>query len=166
MEERVMPSFSNYAILEDGSVRCLVGSQYNKIGDLLKPVTNKRGYLYYNLRVNGKNQIMRAHQLVALAFIGPRPEGQEVRHLDGNKLNNHFSNLCWGTHRENMGDAALQGSLKGEKSGAAKLTDDLVRQIKIWGIEGKTRKQIADIVGIHNSGISRILTGKIWKHVK
>jgi hypothetical protein len=44
------------------------------------------------------------HHLVAAAFLGPRPLGQEIRHLDGNKENSRPSNLAYGTHAENMAD--------------------------------------------------------------
>ena len=42
------------------------------------------------------------HLLVALAFIGPRPEGYELDHIDGDKTNNRPENLEYVTHAENM----------------------------------------------------------------
>jgi hypothetical protein len=43
------------------------------------------------------------HRLVAAAFCHrQRPEQLVVNHKDGNKLNNHYSNLEWVTHSENM----------------------------------------------------------------
>lgn len=50
------------------------------------------------------------HILVAEAFLGPRPEGQEIRHLDGNSLNNYASNLAYGTRSENILDAVRHGT--------------------------------------------------------
>jgi hypothetical protein len=32
-----------------------------------------------------------------------------MRHLDGDKLNNHRTNLCWGTQAENMRDVVAHG---------------------------------------------------------
>lgn len=43
------------------------------------------------------------HRLVAAAFCHrQRPDQLVVNHKDGNKLNNHYSNLEWVTHSENM----------------------------------------------------------------
>jgi hypothetical protein len=48
------------------------------------------------------------HQLVMLAFVGPCPEGEEVRHLDGSR-GNTLTNLRYGTRRENAQDALAHG---------------------------------------------------------
>jgi len=47
--------------------------------------------------------------MMMLAFIGPRPDGLETRHLDGNPTHNHLSNLAYGTHRENALDMIRHG---------------------------------------------------------
>ncbi len=49
------------------------------------------------------------HFLVAEAFISPRPPGQEVRHLDGTRTNNVWTNLAWGTTAENAQDTLRHG---------------------------------------------------------
>ena len=36
------------------------------------------------------------------AFVGPRPEGNEVLHLNGNPSDNRLENLKYGTRRENI----------------------------------------------------------------
>jgi len=42
------------------------------------------------------------HTLVACAFLGPRPEGLEIDHIDRNKLNNRANNLRYVTHEDNQ----------------------------------------------------------------
>lgn len=54
----------------------------------------------------------RVHNLVTLAFLGPRPDGQETRHLDGDKTNNVLSNLAYGTPKQNMEDSRRLGLLR------------------------------------------------------
>ena len=44
------------------------------------------------------------HVLVAQAFLGSRPEGMHVCHIDGDKTNNNLSNLKYGTPKENWQD--------------------------------------------------------------
>lgn len=42
------------------------------------------------------------HRLVALAWCEKKDGCNEVDHIDGNKLNNHYANLEWVSHEENM----------------------------------------------------------------
>ena len=49
------------------------------------------------------------HRLVALTFL-PNPDNKRtVNHKDGNKLNNHVSNLEWATYQENNKHAISTG---------------------------------------------------------
>lgn len=59
---------------------------------------------------NSVPRMMLVHRLVALAFIGPCPEGQQVRHRDGNRLNPVLSNLMYGTKAENTFDSIGHGT--------------------------------------------------------
>ena len=45
---------------------------------------------------------LRCHTLVCTAFHGPRPEGCECDHIDGNKLDWSANNLRWVTKEENI----------------------------------------------------------------
>lgn len=49
------------------------------------------------------------HELVAEAFLGLRPPGCEVNHIDTDKHNNHVDNLEWLTKLENIQHAARLG---------------------------------------------------------
>jgi hypothetical protein len=79
-------------------------------GGLLKQNVGTNGRLEVNLTRNGQQKVHRVHSLVAEAFLGPRPTGMEVRHLDGNATNNSAGNLAYGTHAENMDDMRRHGS--------------------------------------------------------
>lgn len=62
-------------------------------------------YKRVNLRrPDGGREIVDIHVLMALAFIGPRPEGQEVRHLNGNPYDNRLANLAYGTRSDQRRD--------------------------------------------------------------
>lgn len=63
------------------------------------------------------------HRLVAAAFIGPRPEGKEVNHKDGNRRHNAVSNLEYCTRSENIRHAGKIRLLKSAKGGRRVLPD-------------------------------------------
>lgn len=79
-------------------------------GKMMKCHPDRNGYLYVNLRCDGKSVRWYVHRLVLQAFEGDGPEGYEVRHLDGDKTNNHISNLRYGTRSENMLDRVRHGT--------------------------------------------------------
>jgi len=63
--------------------------------------SEQNGYPRVALCKDGKGKNFKVHKLVALTFLGPRPEGQEVMHLDGNKKNPELPNLRYGSRKCN-----------------------------------------------------------------
>lgn len=95
-------NYPNYSIDENGTVKSVYVSK------TLKPRTAGRGYFCYQLRnENGvKNEYI--HRLVAQTFI-PNPLNlPQVDHIDGNKSNNHVSNLRWVSNQTNMTAAGFE----------------------------------------------------------
>ena len=90
-----------YYVNSDGDIKSTKGLQER----LLKQRVNKNGYKQVNLtqRIGRKQTLTVAvHKLVALAFLtkAPRPNGRakacsQIRHIDGDKLNNSIANLKW-----------------------------------------------------------------------
>jgi len=78
-------------------------------GHILKPGRMPKGYLFVNLSVHGNTKREYVHRLVAVAFNGPRPEGMQCRHLDGDFDRNVPANLAWGTSSENKFDTVRHG---------------------------------------------------------
>jgi hypothetical protein len=80
-------------------------------GELIpKPAAN--GYLRVYVPKRGKKKV---HQLVAAAFLGPRPPGMVTRHADGIKEHVALSNLCYGTNKDNSQDAVRHGTIFNSK---------------------------------------------------
>lgn len=69
------------------------------IGDL-SPKKDRSGY--YKVSCTSRRGAITIHELVMLAFVGPRPNGMEIDHIDRNKNNNRLENLRYVTHKENM----------------------------------------------------------------
>lgn len=53
------------------------------------------------------------HCLVAEAFLGPRPPGNDVRHKNDNGLDNRAVNLEYGSRSQNMLDVWRTGKYRG-----------------------------------------------------
>jgi hypothetical protein len=86
------------------------GRRYRYAGAILNPTADSNGYPTVKIGAVGKPRTRRVHELVATAFLGPRPPGTEVCHEDGNPGNNRSANLHFGTHRENMRDMSRHGT--------------------------------------------------------
>lgn len=78
------------------------GNFCNNRGRLLKCNINARGYLYCNISTKGKVTKVKIHRLVAKYFVTNLDNDNTVNHIDGDKMNNHHTNLEWMTLRENM----------------------------------------------------------------
>jgi len=107
-----------YEVSSNGKVRTLErewrsGINYDlvrKVIPKIKSQTKDRyGYWRVTLSKQGKKKRQCVHQLVCKAFHGPPKEGMQVRHLDGDKNNNDYNNLCWGTAKENIEDRTKHG---------------------------------------------------------
>lgn len=86
-------------------------SDLGRVARLLKTDTpSKRGYARVNIKNRfGVNVVRLVHQLVLEAFVGPRPPGALTRHINDDGMDNRLTNLRWGTTRENVEDAFLNG---------------------------------------------------------
>lgn len=128
---------------------------------------NALGYKRVILQSNGESRYARVHRLVAMAFIpNDRPEAVYVNHLDGDKQNNRLSNLEWCTPLENTRHSVAIGTFPfGEAHGASKLKVEQVHRIRALRAEGRTLRGIADEIGISDTAVFRIVSGKTWTRV-
>lgn len=69
---------------------------------LLTPSLEKKGYLKIRITKNNKLCSFKIHRLVASHFIYNEFNLEQVNHIDGNKSNNHYTNLEWVSNRENI----------------------------------------------------------------
>lgn len=90
--------------------------------------------IYVGERGAARKKAMSVAHLIALAWIGPKPEGHCVAFKDKDRSNLHADNLCWMPTLKAMGHYQKRG----ESHAAAKLTADQVTA---------ARREVADAVG-------------------
>lgn len=172
---RVIHGYHRYAIDENGTVLsiCLKGSNKYTVLSWSKArcaaiCKDNHGYKLVVLHggETGKKRTAHIHALVLEVFVGPRPDGLECRHIDGNKLNNHISNLAWGTRIENEQDKFSHGtSSRGEGNASAKLTNTDVLDIRKRVANGERYHSIADAFNVSIASICLIANRNTWKHI-
>lgn len=165
---RTVPGYPAYEVSVDGVVRRCQGFRCRRAHRVLVPFIRPNGYAQVILYRDGRRQRFGVHQLVALAFLGLKPSPlHEVAHLDGQRLNNHVSNLAWLLHSENERHKDLHGTrLRGSQIGNAKLTEAqvvLIRQALAVGIR---QCALAQTYGVSDSTVSLIARAKTWRHVQ
>ena len=77
-------------------------------GRILRPGPNLTGHV--TVAIGRKSRLV--HALVAEAFLGPRPQGKEVLHLNHKPSDNRLENLRYGTRSENLKMDYANGSRK------------------------------------------------------
>jgi hypothetical protein len=151
-EWRQVPSFPDYIVSDMGRIR------HKRVNaPILKGSFDKDGY--HQVCLNART--VRVHSAVCQAFHGPRPNGLQAAHLDGNNRNNRADNLAWVTPRENNAHKALHGTYpSGERHPRARLAAKQVEAIR--AAVGVSTRKLAAEYGVNQSHIVRIRTGSSW----
>jgi hypothetical protein len=150
--------YGNYFVSAEGHV--FSKPRPKTKGGLLKPTSAVGGYLRVTLTQGNAKKLSLVHGLVADAFIGKRPNGCEVAHLNGNPSDNRATNLCYKTKTENERDKATHGTLlRGENTPSRKLSWDQVCEIRQRNASQGT---LAERFSVARSTIQRIQSGQYW----
>lgn len=146
-----------------------------KTGKTISANKDKRGYFMVNTSSHEGNKGRLVHQLVALTYLGlpSGPIGKtkgsyQVDHIDGDKSNNHYSNLEWVTVEENVRRAVAMGKFnhgktRGINSPNSFLTNQLVEEIRIKASKGKRLEELSQEYNICIDSIKRIVKGQSYK---
>jgi hypothetical protein len=118
----------------------------------MAPASQKSGHLFVALEGGCPRKLHRIHRLVAAAFIGPCPKGQQVRHLDGKPWNNVMGNLAYGTPTQNRLDMRLHGTARrGLNNHFGKYSDEVICEAIRLRASGMTCLRVAQLTGITKS---------------
>jgi len=97
-----------YLISNHGRVKS-INFNNEKHSQLIKQSASKKGYLRVRINKENKRYTLNVHRMVATAFI-PNPDNKpQINHSDGNKKNNHTTNIEWSTNQENQDHARKNG---------------------------------------------------------
>jgi hypothetical protein len=138
-----------------------------------KPTITRYGYATTTFHKTGggsnpKPYKFFVHRLVAITYLEPVNGKQFVNHKDGDKLNNHVSNLEWCTHQENARHAlgmGLRTPPTGERHGMSRFTEDNIRAIRKLYSQGVKSPALAHKFKSSNGHILKIVNRELWKHV-
>lgn len=162
-EMRSMPGYPNYLVSDTGQI-------YSKrvgVWWRLKSSRASGKYLHVGLSRNGKVSNVSVHVCVLRAFRGPRPEGQQCRHLNGNMLDNNLTNLCWGTPAENVADTERHGrTRRGDQINTTKLTPEKVKEIRRLRALGVPCSQVAKRFDISISHAHSVGRFQKWRYIR
>lgn len=163
-----------YEISSSGRVRRVLRSSGTQAGRILRPqYRNPHGYPCVVLYRNQKARCCFLHHLVAAAFFGPRPPGNEVNHKDGNKRNSNVINLEYVSPSQNRKHAVDTGLLyvpperraRGQKIGVSKLDPGKIEAILKEHEEGVHVVTLAHRYGVSRQTIWKITSRRTWKEV-
>ncbi len=128
------------------------------------------GYHPITLCKNGVVKKTRIHRLVAQMFVENPHQRTNINHKDGNKINNHYTNLEWVTPKQNSDHAWKMGLIgknhtRGEKHPSSKLTWSKVNKIRNLYPTGKyTTRKLAEMFGLKGHGsILSVIHYRTWK---
>jgi hypothetical protein len=167
---RDVPGYEGaYQVSDLGRVRSLTRniqvSRYGKLyvvtrrGRVLSPRTHPSGHLTVELGKRGGTQCI--HALVLKAFVGPRPAGEETRHLDGNAQNNRLDNLEYSTPSRNQQDKKWHKGAANYVLRPAEVLD-IKQRLKAGG---QTQRELAKEFGVSDCTISAIKIGRVHRDV-
>jgi hypothetical protein len=162
-----------YSVSDAGRVRYEEdrgGRHRVRRGDMVAQATGTDGYLILSLARVGEREgrVTRpVHALVAEAFLGPRPAGAQVNHLNGCKTDNAVENLEWTSPGENIRHSIerLGRDLRGVRSASAKLAEEQVLDLRARAARGETFKDLGRAFGLTNVGAAKVARGESYANV-
>lgn len=173
---KVIPDWPKYEASSLGRIR------RSETRLVLRLNKNPKGYQIIGLSNNGKRSTVTVAKAVASAFIGPRPDGLQINHIDGVKTNNRPENLEYCTATENNRHAFRLGLNRGgkyhgththperrpfgERQGLSVLTEAQVVEIRQKYQPGKVGyKTLAVEYGVDKQTVCHVIRRRTWKHI-
>lgn len=157
-----------YYVDDEGNIWKNVYGQENRQIRMVKPSTHRQtGRVYFTMTFEGITKSVLVNRMVAIALLPNPMNHPDVNHLDGNKANNHPSNLEWASRSENEKHAFRTGlkATRGSQNSNAKLTAADVLAIRQKAADGASNAVIAKEYGVSPATIQAVVLKKTWSHL-
>ena len=143
-----VPGFEKwYRVSSHGRVKSVADlNNSRRKSRIMKIHAGYRDYPRVTFTKDGKAWYRHVHCLVAEMFIGPRPEGHHVHHIDGDKANNYYKNLVY---------LSAQQHLRCENR---TLCPEEVTIIRLMCKLGYSQRYVCRVLGLHNNAAHSIIT--------
>lgn len=161
-----------YEVSDQGQVRSWMNGRHPGRRDIPKilktPCNPVNGYPTVGIHLLSGRKTRTVHALVCEVFLGPKPEGMEVRHLNGVRDDNRLVNLAYGTPLENALDKQKHGNQTfGEQHPASKLDHLQVKAIRALRNTGEfSYRDLSIIFKVSISGVRGVINGESWKEIQ
>jgi len=160
---RPIPSVGGvYEASDAGTIRRAVGGRGTRAGRALSRHRMPAGYLTCSVWVGNQGRSRLVHRLVAEAFHGPCPEGHEVNHRNGFKVDNRPVNLEYVTRSANLLHRSLDGVGRGIDNPSSRLTEQAIRAIRRRHAAGEGYKRLGAVYGVTWENVRAIVKRRTW----
>ena len=136
---------------------------------ILKPKTDRSGYLIVGLYAGGKRKMLRVHRLVCQAFHENPGNKLQVNHINEDKTDNRASNLEWSTRKENCNHGTRNVRMAIAKSRPIAQYTLNGKLLKVWPSAMEAQRQ----TGFSRGNICKAAKGNyktaygfIWKYIE
>lgn len=166
LEVKVVPSYPEYSASACGKI---FRTRRKKLMATKVKIQNGYSSEYIRICINNKPLNRKVHRMVCEAWNGtpPTPLHTDVNHIDGNSLNNHYTNLEWATKSQNQRHAVNTG-LKGKGSELynSQLTETEVHEICKGLTEGSRTIDLSKQYGVSKDIIRKLKAGDTYFHIR
>lgn len=162
-----IPDFPEYYATADG---CIFSCRKSKqLGSALRKLAlskNKStGYWQCNFYNNAGSKRKDIHRIIATLFCPDSPDaGEYVNHIDGNKDNNHSTNLEWCTHTENMKHAWGSGLMENARGRLSK--EQVIEMRHDRYVYGITYAELGARFEVSGGEARRVCIGEHYKDIE
>lgn len=144
---------------KDAHVKCGRGGSSVRLreGRVLRAGAQRSGHLTVAI-TQGNSRLV--HSLVMEAFVGCRPHGFDIAHLDGDPTNNSLGNLKYVSRSENIRHNHAHGRTKVSPEGAREVRDWRLTPVKDRTM---TLRGMATKFGVSAAHLYNIANGRAYR---